>query len=478
MEKAKRSAEKSDFTASWPWMLGLLFLVALVFWRCFFTGELLMANDSSLAGFMRNKRLIPEGFIDNWDSNNWLGLPSVVPAMPVWFVLWLLPAESFARWIYPLQIAAMALVSFIWLRRMQLCNYGAFFGSLVMTFSGPFFSYILPGHISKFEMSVLAVLALYCVTRAVQTARWSDFAWGGVAIGLAVVSAVDSGALMALLLAAWFFFSVARYWARAADQLRRTWVIGFVSLVMISGVTAMPTVRWLLGAGLSTAMPGAQEPAGASERLWDWATQWSYPPGEVVDLFAPGYHGWKSHDPKVPYWGALGRAAENYQFASPADLVKKVNNPPMASQLFQFWNFRLNSDFYGTVTLLLVLLAVLAVFALPNTPTLQHSNTPPGSDWRAQWLDSHRPEFFFWLAVAVVALLTSFGRHFPPLFQLLHSVPPFNSMRNPNKLLVIITPALAALAALGADRLWRETEGSVVANRESRIGSRTEGRSL
>jgi hypothetical protein len=178
----------------------------------------------------------------------------------------------------------------------------------------------------------------------------------------------------------------------------------------------------------------------------------------VVDLFAPGYHGWKTGDPKAPYWGALGRAAENYQFASPSDLVKKVNNPPVASQFLQFWNFRLNSDFYGSVTLLLILLAVLAAFLPRNAPTLQDSKTPPSLDWRVQWFYSRRAEIMFWFAVAVVALLTSFGRHFPPLFQVLHSVPPFNSMRNPNKLLVILTPALAVLAALGADRLWRETE--------------------
>jgi hypothetical protein len=451
-----------------------LFVVALVFWRCFSTNEMLMANDSPLAGFIRNRRLLPEGFIGHWDTSCWLGFPGVIQATPTNFLLYLLPAETFARWVYPLLIGAMALVSFGWFRQMQLSHYAAFFGSLVMTFSGAFFTYILPGHMSKFEMSVLAVLALYCITRAIRTARWSDFAWSGVALGLAVASATDSGALMALLLVAWFFFNVARRWTGAGDRMRRNWTVGFVSLVIISGVTALPTLRGLLASGVSTEMPGAEEPAGSNERLWNWATQWSYPPGEVVDLFTPGYHGWKSHDPKAPYWGALGRAAENYQFASPADLIKKVNNPGVASQLLQFWNFRLNSDFYGSVTLLLIVLAVLAVFAPSNSESfrergspspnafasgaLQHSNAPSGLDWRAQWLGSRRAEIIFWLAVAVVALLTSFGRHFPPLFQLLHSVPPFNSMRNPNKLLVILTPALAALAALGADRLWREAK--------------------
>ncbi|MBI5394078.1 MAG: hypothetical protein HZA91_02150 [Verrucomicrobia bacterium] len=454
MAKKKTKTDSEPREPSWPWALGLVGLVALVFWKCFFTGQLLMANDSPLAKFAREKRLLPQHFIGTWDTGYWLGQPGVIEAMPSNFLLCILSAESFARWIYPIQIAACAVLAFYWFRRMALGNFAAFFGSLVMTFAGAYFSYILPGHISKFEMTAFAVLALQCVTRAAETARWGDFIWSGVALGLAIVGAVDVGALMALLLAAWFFFSVARRWAAAGDHLRRNWVLGFLLLVLVSGVTVVPTLRMLAGAGLAKDMPGTAEAGDSSERNWNWATQWSYPPGEVVDLFAPGYHGWKTGDPQAPYWGALGRAAENYQFASPADLIKKVNNPQIASQFIQFWNFRFNSDFYGSATLVAVLLA-LAILLARNGAS---SSAADPDDWRAAWLARRRPELIFWLVVAAVALLTSFGRHFPPLFQLLHSVPPFNSMRNPNKLMIVLTPALAALAAIAMDRLWRETE--------------------
>jgi len=450
MPKKKTRPDFDERGPSWPWALALVVLVALVFWKCFATDQILMANDSPLGKFAQEKRQLPQNFIGTWDPGYWLGQPTVIPAMPTYFLLCLMPAESFARWIYPIQIMALAVVAFYWFRRMALGHFAAFFGSLVMTFSGAYFSYILPGHISKFEMTVFAMLAMLCATRAAETARWGDFLWGGVATGLAVVGAADQGALMALLLAVWFGFNVARRWAAAEDRLRRNWVLGFLLLVLVSGVTALPALRELAGAGLAKDVPGAREAGDESERNWNWATQWSYPPGEVVDLFAPGYHGWKSGDPRAPYWGALGRAPENYQFESPADLIKKVNNPQVASQLLQFWNFRLNSDFYGSATLVAILLAV-AILRARNGASAE-------ADWRASWLARRWPEIIFWLVIAVLALLTSFGRHFPPLFQLLHAVPPFNSMRNPNKLLVILTPALAALAAIAMDRLWRESQ--------------------
>jgi hypothetical protein len=207
-------------------------------------------------------------------------------------------------------------------------------------------------------------------------------------------------------------------------------------------------------------------------------TQWSYPPSEVIDLFAPGYHGWKTHEAEAPYWGALGRLPQFDADPTPADVVKGAvlqsnpqneqvrsapagevmkavmsNNAGQISQLLMFWNFRLNSDFFGSVTLLAILLALVAVF-VPHEANAH----PKSADWRDQWRRRFTPVVLFWLAVAVIGLLISFGRHFPPPFRLVHSLPLFSSMRNPNKALVIVTPALAVLAAIGMDRLWRETE--------------------
>lgn len=455
MQKSNRSSSRSDGLPSWVWPAALLALIALFFWPCLLTDQLLMSNDASLMMLKRAKAMFPGGIVSGWDCIHWLGSPQAYPATPTWFLLCLMPAESFARLIYVFHIAATALISFYWLRRMDLCHFAAFIGSLVITFAGSYVTYILPGHIGKFEMTTFAMLALLCLTRALQTARWSDFAWTGVALGLSLQGAIDSGALMALLIAACFLFSAGRRWLEVDDRTRRNWVMGFILLMVSSAIIALPIVRSLLGSGLVTNVPGTQE-GDTSEQKWQWATQWSYPPSEIVDLFAPGYHGWKTQDPQAPYWGTLGRNAQFDPYATPADLLKAANvtNSAQATQLLQFWNFRFNGDFHGTVTLVAILLAITALFAREPRP----ADADPRADWRDDWLRRHKAEIIFWTVIAVVVLVTSFGRYFPPPFRLLHSFPLFNSMRNPNKLLVLLTPALAVLAAIGMDRLWHETQ--------------------
>jgi hypothetical protein len=468
MQKSNRNPSCSDGLPAWVWPAALVALVVVFFWRCFTTDQILMSNDASLATLARAKAILPDGFLSGWEPVNWLGSVVAYPATPTWFLLYLMPVETFARLIYPLHALAASLLAFYWLRRMDLSNFGAFFGSLVMTFAGSYLTYILPGHIGKFEMTTFAILALWCLTRAMQTTHWVDFAWAGVALGLSLQGAIDTGALMALLIAAWFLFNAGRSWLEVNDRTRRNWVLGFMLLMGLSAACALPIVSSFLRAGLATNVPGGGE-GETGEQKWHWATQWSYPPSEVVDLFAPGYHGWKSHDPRSPYWGALGRNPQFDPYATPADLLKAANvtNPAQASQILQFWNFRFNGDFHGTVTLVAILLAIAALFARET----QSDDAEPRSDWRDAWRRRNGPVIIFWLVVAVLALLASFGRFFPPPFRLLNSLPLFSSMRNPNKLLVLLTPSLAVMAAIGMDRLWRETEPPEAA-RKSRSANR------
>lgn len=40
---------------------------------------------------------------------------------------------------------------------------------------------------------------------------------------------------------------------------------------------------------------------------WYWATQWSIPKSETIDLFVPGFMGYLSRSPSEPYWGRVGQ---------------------------------------------------------------------------------------------------------------------------------------------------------------------------
>ena len=455
MPKTKRLSLRIDHLPSWVWPTALLVMVAVAFGRCFISNQLLTSTEAPLAMLSRAKATLPDSLIGGWDPINWLGMQTICPATPTWLLLHWMPLESFARLIYVFHIMAVALLSFYWLRRMECCKIAALFGSLVMTFAGSYLTHILPGHIGKFEMTTFALLALLCLTRGLQTARWPDFAGAGVALGLSLQAAIDGGVLMALLVTAWFLFNAGRRWSSADNRTHRVWLMGFLSLASATGLTAFPIVRSQSGSDSVNSIPSVQE-NDTNESNRPWATQWSFPPAETVDLFAPGYHGWKTRDPKAPYWGVLGRNPQFDPYATPADLLKAANvtDAAQASQLLQSWNFRFNGDFHGTVTLLLILLALVAIFASKaQTPSAEAR-----PDWRAEWMNRHRPAVIFWAAVAAVALLASFGSHFPMPFRLLHSIPLLSCIRHPNALLVVVTPAMAALAAIGMDRLWRETD--------------------
>ncbi|HET9951932.1 MAG TPA: YfhO family protein [Candidatus Eisenbacteria bacterium] len=62
----------------------------------------------------------------------------------------------------------------------------------------------------------------------------------------------------------------------------------------------------------------------------------------------------------------------------------------------------------------------------------------------------------FFVTLAIVALLVSFGKHFAPLYALLYDhLPFFNKFRVPVMILVLVQFATAALAALGIERALR-----------------------
>ncbi len=74
----------------------------------------------------------------------------------------------------------------------------------------------------------------------------------------------------------------------------------------------------------------------------------------------------------------------------------------------------------------------------------------------------------YWIALAGVALLLSFGKHFQALYSVLYyHLPFFNKFRVPVMVLVLVQLATAVLAALGLDAALRRPEGAPGKRRDS-----------
>lgn len=131
---------------------------------------------------------------------------------------------------------------------------------------------------------------------------------------------------------------------------------------------------------------------GASSGLdYGYATSWSFPPSEMTTFFIPSFMGFGGST----YWGPM-----------------------------PFTDFPL---YFGIVTFLLAGLAIL--------------------------LNRNRTTWFF-IILAVISLLMSFGKHFPvlygPMFKLL---PFFSKFRVPNMVLILFNFAMVVLAGFGLQAL-------------------------
>ena len=142
--------------------------------------------------------------------------------------------------------------------------------------------------------------------------------------------------------------------------------------------------------------------------------------------------GWRSGEPEGPYWGRGGRSAE-------WDRTRKG-----------FMNFRLEAQYIGAIPVCFALFALFAA-VFGKTVGFRHQDTGsglrnidcPGEEWRRR-----RASILFWGAVAVIAMLLSFGKYFP-LYALFYKLPLVSSIRNPAKFIHVFQLALGILAAYG-----------------------------
>ncbi|MEM7395116.1 MAG: hypothetical protein AAF492_22520, partial [Verrucomicrobiota bacterium] len=151
-----------------------------------------------------------------------------------------------------------------------------------------------------------------------------------------------------------------------------------------------------------------------AEEKWEFATNWSLPPEEILEFIAPSVYGYETTNLEGPYWGRLGRSLdwtlENRQ---------------------GFMNFRQHTVYVGAISVFFALYALFwAIFS-------------KGADLR-----NLRGPIVFWSVIAFVATLFSFGRYFP-VYRLFYALPGCSSIRCPVKFVHFVEFAISALFAFG-----------------------------
>jgi len=181
----------------------------------------------------------------------------------------------------------------------------------------------------------------------------------------------------------------------------------------------------------------AAEKAGKKSRSGldlEYATQWSYGPGETLNLLIPDLYGGASA-------GALSTKSETYKL-----LTQNGYSQKQAQQTVQalplYWGpqpFTAGPMYMGALT---IFLCILGFFVLKG-----------GVKW---WTAS----------VGIIAILLSWGYHFMPMSELFFNwMPMYNKFRTVSMILVILQMLIPIMAVLALDKvLYPEKESDVVIN--------------
>lgn len=386
--------------------IGAILLVAVAIFLPVWLGGTLMTTDDNIGAVAGYKAQLTAGFgREGWSESPLVGMPS--GAAPLnWSNFWIryLPLRLFANTFHALSLVAGSIALGMYLFKKNLSLGAVIVAALVAFWVGSNFTLIYAGHIRKFSIVFLFCATLVCLDKLFETKRWNWAVIAGALLGIMFLEQQDVALFFGLFAGAYaLFLSIS-----SGEQIK-----GFVRLLPIVVVALMICIGPVLSAYRQN-VAGIASMEQSREEKWEFCTQWSQPPGEIIDFIAPGYTGWRSGELDGPYWGKMGRSAGWEQTRQ------------------GFMNFRLENTYLGFIP---VLLAIFALFSA-----------------RAS---THRRVIYFWGGAALVSLLLAFGKY-TPLYALFWQLPVIHNIRNPNKFIQIFQVTVAILAAFGFDAALKD----------------------
>jgi len=400
-------------------LVGMVILMAILFFPFLSGQKVLMTTDAIISGSNISRADFCHQLVFHWRDRSLLGFPGALSAKLPALLLLMIPGVLWNNLIYPLACVGASLVFFIMLRKRKVSSLGIALGSLSAFWLGSNFSLIYPGH--PLKPYVVMLFACSLIPVVLTTGSLSSVLIWGACVGLMFVQQPDVAMFFALFSGAYLVF---RLW-----QVQGLKPIKWLKLLIPAAVIAFLFAAGPLLNGYERHVKGsAQMQTNDKQAKWDYITQWSFPPEEMIAFVAPGYTGWRSGEPEGPYWGRMGRSAGWEQ----------------TKQGFQ--NFKLENTYLGMIP---VAFALFALFSCRRS--------------------KHRAEIIFWGGATLVALLLSFGKFFP-LYSLFYKLPVVNNIRNPNKFLQVFQVCLAILTAYGFDALFSQ--------RSKVEGQKSEGQDL
>ena len=419
----------------------LLAVIVVLFHGVFLPEQTLFSNDGPLSQLMAQCHRLPDRFFGCWLDLNSVGFNGGAASPSITFgLLSLLGPVLFSKLYAVLSLLILGLSAWCFFRQSKLSPLACILGGLAAVLNSTFFSVACWG-VGAHDITIgMVFLALAALADASSPQRWLRVILAGMALGMAVTEGADVGAIFSLYVAA---FVIYQTWTVEGPLVKNV-VAGGGRLMLVAvcaAFLAAQSIHGLIGTEI-TGVKGTQQDAQTKLQRWDWATQWSLPKTEALNLIVPGLFGYRMDMGNGQnYWGIMGRdpAWERY-----------IDNGRQGPQPTGLRRYSGGGNYAG------VLVVLAAIWA--GAQSLRRKNSVFNLPQR-KWL-------WFWLAVAVVSLLLAFGR-FAPFYKFVYALPYFSTIRNPVKFLDLFSFAVIVLFAYGLDGLCRQYMKPAVAGRAS-----------
>ncbi len=361
----------------------------------------------------------------------------------------LLPPLIYHVAVYILDTLLLVLASLYFLRGRRVRWLSAVLASLALAYSGYLFTLIAAGHRSMFNMLPYAVFLFGLIDRGFERKSLFHFAMIGICGAFGLMAQPDVMGLLCLVLAPYAVLRFVKSWPRHSGGGRHTGQIALGAVVTL--LVFAPFSLSLFGHLFAEVVPNRDIDRGSAERdQWEYATNWSMPPEEMVEFIAPGVYGHDTGNPQGPYWGRVGRTLGWEE--SRRGLM----------------NLKQHTVYMGVLQLVFAVYAVVWLVKKRGRRGVRHAK-----DGEVDAVGTSHggisfgvAEVWFFVAVFVIGLLLALGRY-SPVYRVFYSIPFCDKIRAPIKFLHYCEIALAFLFAFGLDRFFTDlrTQASAMRRR-------------
>ncbi|MBC8086751.1 MAG: hypothetical protein H7Z40_05765, partial [Phycisphaerae bacterium] len=316
-------ADATLFEPRWSWLIAALGIATLslafpALWGAFLVNP---NSDQYIAGygfrtFAAQSLRSGNGF-PQWNPYMFGGLPYVAAMhgdifYPTFLLRLVMRTDVAMTWGFILHTFLAGAFTLGFLRATGLSRWPSVFGAVAYLLSGPIASYASPGHDGKLFVSALLPLALWMLTRAIDTGKaWT---WGvfSLALGFAVLSPhpqllqyfllVNGAYALFLVCRTNQHFAVPRDTDAASEDRpsaashrpRISWALQRLSLALGMVVIGLGigAIQYWPVLGYVSSSPRADG------REFNFAASYSLPPEELINTYVPQFSGMLD-----AYWG-------------------------------------------------------------------------------------------------------------------------------------------------------------------------------